>query len=358
MDRERLVKTFCELVKIPSESPNDQEFISYMEKLLKKEGASTAVDAFGNLVAYFPAKGSESTEPVMFCCHADTVKPGKGIQPVIDGNIIRSKGDTILAADDKAGVAEVIEMLRSAKKHPPIEFLLARCEEISGGGAEHLDRKLIRSKMGYVIDMDTPDEIVTGGPTYFVLHVKYKGRSAHAGMAPEKGISAIQAAAVAVSRLRLGRIDEESTANVGVMKGGQNMNSIPEDLEIYAECRSLDDKKSHALAEEMTQIFQKAAEEFGTHVSIEKKTVLACYNIPKDSKVVTIAAKAMEKNGIKPDIKAIAGGTDATHLNHYGIQTAALGIGARQMHSTEEHAVIDEMVATTKVIITIVEDLA
>lgn len=358
MDKERLISSFCDFVKIPSESPNDQEFIKYMENLLKKEGANTILDAFGNLLARFEAKNSSSQEPILFCCHADTVRPGVGIQPVVEQEFIRSKDETILGADDKAGIAEVVEMLRSAKKHPPIEFLIVRCEEISPGGAENLDYKLIKSKMGYVIDMDTPDEIVIGGPTYYVLHVIYKGKSAHAGMCPEKGISAIQAATTAISRLKLGRIDLESTSNVGVIKGGQNMNSIPEDLEIYAECRSLDNSKAEKIAEEMTNIFKKSAEEFGAHVSIERTTSLEAYQIASDSKVVQIAVNAMLKNGIKPDIKSIAGGTDATHLNHYGIQTAALGIGARQMHSTDEYAVIEEMVATTKIITTIVEDLA
>ena len=358
MDKERLINTFCDLVKIPSESPNDQDFVAYMAKLLKKEGADIIHDAFGNLLARFEAKNSNSKEPIMFCCHADTVKPGIGIQPIIENGIIRSKGDTILGADDKAGIAEVLEMLRSAKKHPPIEFLVVRCEEISPGGAENLDHKLLRSKMGYVIDMDTPDEIIIGGPTYFVLHVKYKGKSAHAGVCPEKGISAIHAASVAISRLKLGRIDEDSTANVGIIKGGKNMNSIPEDVEVFAECRSLDDKKAHKLADEMTKIFKQTAEEFGAQVSIERTTALEAYKIPEDSLVVQIAVKAMEKNNITPAVKSIAGGTDATHLNHYGIQTAVLGIGARLMHSTEEHAVIDEVVATTKIIISIVEDLA
>ena len=358
MDKERLVNTFCDLVKIPSETPNDQEFIAYMAKLLKEEGAEIVHDAFGNLLAKFAAKNSNSKEPIMFCCHADTVKPGIGIQPIVENGIVRSKGDTILGADDKAGIAEVLEMLRSAKKHPPIEFLVVRCEEVSPGGAENLDYKLLKSKMGYVIDMDTPDEIIVGGPTYFVLHVKYKGKAAHAGVCPEKGISAIQAACVAISRLKLGRIDEGSTANIGVIKGGKNMNSIPEDLEIFAECRSLDDKKAHQIADEMTTIFTQSAKEFGAHVSVERTTALEAYKIPEDSRVVQIAIKAMEKNNIKAAVKYIAGGTDATHLNHYGIQTAALGIGARQMHSTKEHAIIDEIVATTKIIITIVEDLA
>jgi len=233
-----------------------------------------------------------------------------------------------------------------------------RCEEISPGGAENLDYKLIKSKMGYVIDMDTPDEIVIGGPTYFVLHVKYKGRSSHAGTSPEKGISAIQVASLAISRLKLGRVGKGTTANIGIIKGGKNMNSIPEDTEIFAECRSLNDETAKELANEMTNTFQQAAEEMGASVSIERSTALNAYSIPTDSKVVQLAVKALEKNGIKPDVKAIAGGTDATHLNHMGIQTAVLGIGCRQMHSTEEYAVIDEMVATTNVLITLVEDMA
>jgi tripeptide aminopeptidase len=136
------------------------------------------------------------------------------------------------------------------------------------------------------------------------------------------------------------------------------MNSIPEDAEIFAECRSLDDNTSNKLADEMTEIFKKAGEEFGAHVSVERNTVLKTYSIPKDSKVVQLAVKAIEKQGIKPDVKAIAGGTDATHFNHYGIQTAVLGIGARKMHSTEEHAIIDEMSATANIMISLVEDLA
>ncbi|MCX6112791.1 MAG: M20/M25/M40 family metallo-hydrolase [Proteobacteria bacterium] len=358
MDNERLINTFCDFVKIPSETPNDREFILYMGKLLKKEGAEIVNDTFGNLLARFEAKNSNSKEPVLFCCHADTVKPGVGIQPVIENGVIKSKGDTILGADDKAGIAEIVEMLRSAKKHPPIEFLIARCEETGPSGAENLEHGFLKSKKGYVIDMDAPGEIIIGGPTYFVLHVKYKGRSAHAGVCPEKGISAIQAAAVAVSRLKLGRIDEGSTTNVGTIKGGQNMNSIPADLEIFAECRSLNDKKARQIADEMTKIFEQAGKEFGAQVSVQRTTTLEAYEIPKDSKVVQLAVKAMEKNNIKPDVKSIAGGTDATHLNHYGIQTAVLGVGARLVHSTEEYAIIDEMVATTKIITSIVEDLA
>jgi tripeptide aminopeptidase len=360
LDTKRLVNTFCEFVKIPSESPEDKEFVAYMEDLLKKEGAKTQKDEFGNLLARFEAKNSDKTEPVLFCCHADTVKPGIGIEPVVDWDkgIIKSKGETILGADDKAGIAEVLEMIRTVDKRPPIEFLIVRCEEISPGGAENLDFGMIKSKMGYVLDMDTPEEVVIGGPSYLVINVKYKGKSAHAGMCPEQGISAIQTACLAISKLQLGRIDEGSTANVGIVKGGQNMNSIPENVEISAECRSLDHKKANSICQNMVKIFQDAATATGAKVDVEIFTSLEAYSIPEDSTVVKLAAKAVEKIGLKPDVKAIAGGTDATHLNHHGIQTAVLGIGAHQMHSTDEFALIDQMLASTKIISGIVEDLA
>ena len=360
MDTKRLIETFCDFVRIPSESPDDKEFISYMEGLLKKEGAQTQKDDFGNLLARFEAKNSNKTEPVLFCCHADTVKPGIGIEPVVDWDkgLIRSKGETILGADDKAGIAEVLEMIRTVSKRPPIEFLVVRCEEISPGGAENLDFSMLKSKIGYVLDMDAPEEVVIGGPTYLVLKIKYKGKSSHAGVSPEKGISAIQAACLAISKLQLGRIDEGSTANVGIIKGGQNMNSIPEDVEISAECRSLDHENANSICQNMAKIFQDAANSTGAKVSIDVSCSLEAYSIPKDAEVVKLAAKAIEKNGLKADIKAIAGGTDATPLNHEGIQTAVLGIGAHQMHSTDEFAVIDEMFASTKIISSIVEDLA
>jgi tripeptide aminopeptidase len=360
MDSKRLIDTFCEFVKIPSESPEDREFVAYMEELLKKEGAKTQKDEFGNLLAKFEAKNSNKKEPVLFCCHADTVKPGIGIEPVVDWDkgIIRSKGETILAADDKAGIAEVLEMIRTVDKRPPIEFLIVRCEEISPGGAENLDFKMISSKIGYVLDMDAPEEVVIGGPTYLVIKAKYKGKAAHAGMCPEQGISAIQTACLAISKLQLGRIDEGSTANVGIIKGGQNMNSIPEDVEISAECRSLDHKNANSICQNMIKIFQDAANATGAKLNIEVSSSLEAYSIPKDAPVVKLAVKAIEKNGLKADVKAIAGGTDATHLNHMGIQTAVLGIGAHQMHSTDEFALIDQMIATTKIISSIVEDLA
>lgn len=353
-----MVKTLCELVKIPSESPNDREFIAYMQALLEKEGAKTELDSYGNLIAKFPAKNSSSKESLFFCCHADTVKPGVGIKPIVESNIIKSDGTTILGGDDKAGIAEVLEMLKIAKKHPPIEFIIVRCEEILPSGAEFLDTSLLDSKYGYIIDMDEPRELVIGGPTYIVITAKIKGRTAHSGMAPEKGISAIHCACKAITELRLGRLDPNTTANVGIIRGGQNMNSIPEETEVVAECRSTDDKTAWAVAEEMKRTFQKVAKEFGAEVTVEFKTSLKAYSIPKDSKVVQIAVSAMKKHGVEPDVKIITAGTDAAHLNQKGLLTGVLGMGVHMMHGLEEYAVISEMEQTVKIITTIVEELA
>jgi len=360
IDKGRLIKTFCELVRIPSVSPDDKEFIAYMEKLLKKEGAkSTTIDTFGNLIARFDAKNSSSKDAVLFSCHGDTVSPGIGIEPVVEEKVIRSKGDTILGGDDKGGIAEIVEMLRSAKKHPPLEIVITRCEEIVPAGAEMLDYSLLKSKMGYVIDMDAPSDVIIGGPTAFFVTVKFKGKPAHAGVYPEKGISAIQVLAEAISNLKLGRLDEGSTANVGVVKGGTASNVIPEDAELEVECRSLDDKKAREILKEMKTVFNNAAKKFGAGVEIKEETALVAYSIPKDSKVVQITINAMKKNGIKEDVKSMAGGTDATHINLQGkIPTVVLGIGGRMYHSTDEYIVIDEMVAVANVITTIVEDLA
>ena len=360
MDTERLISTFCELVKIPSESPNDQEFISYVEKFLKIEGAKTRLDDYGNLIVKFKEKKSKNKNSIAFCCHADTVKPGKNIKPIVDREkgIIRSNGKTILGADDKAGIAEVIEMIRAAEKHPPIEIIITRCEEIGSIGAKNLDFSLIESKNAYVLDMDAPDELVIGEATHIHMDVTFTGKGAHSGVEPENGISSILAAVEALHNMKLGRLDPQSTANVGMIEGGEARNSIPEITKLKAECRSLDHKKALATADEMEQIFKKAAQDFGTKVEIERNIVSNGYTIPKDSPIVITYVEALKKNGVTPDIKHITAGTDAGLLNEKGISAVVVGIGCRKIHSKEEYAIISEMEKTTNTLVTLVEGLA
>lgn len=360
MNTERLISTFCELVKIPSESPNDQEFLSYVEKFLKIEGSKTRYDAYGNLIIKFKAKNSDSKIPIAFCCHADTVKPGKGIKPIIDRDkgIIKTDGTTILGADDKAGIAEIIEVIRASEKHPPIEIVLTRCEEIGSLGAKNLDFSLIEAKDAYVLDMDSPEEVVIGEATHIHIDVTYTGKGAHSGVEPEKGLSALLTAVEAIHKMKLGRIDKESTANVGVIQGGEARNSIPETTKIMAECRSMDNKKALSIADEMESIFRTAAKDSGAKVEILRDVVSSGYVLPKDSKIVNTFVEALKKNNVKADIKTITAGTDAGAFNEHGINAVVVGIGCRDIHSKGEYAIISEMEKITNTLITLVEDLA
>ena len=358
MDTERLIGTFRELVKIPSESPNDQEFITYMEKFFKMEGGRAKKDAYGNLIVKFPAKNSKNTTTIGFACHADTVKPGVGIKPIVDGDVIRTDGTTILAADDKAGIAEIIEMIRCAEKHPPIEVILCRCEEIGSLGSVNLDYSMLDSKFAYVLDLEFVNQVVIGGPSYITMDVFYTGKASHAGMAPEKGISSILAASKAISRLRLGKLEDNMTANVGMIEGGEVRNGVPEHTKVMAECRALEHVKALNLAEEMEKVFREAAKEVGAEIKIEKKEALRAYYLSPDSDVVKIACSAIAKHDLKPETLVIKGGTDATHFNSHGIPTAVLGAGYRDIHTCKETLIIKEAEIITKVLIDIVEGLA
>jgi tripeptide aminopeptidase len=357
MNSQRLITTFCDLVTVPSETPNDREFVSHLEKLFKKEGAHTRTDAYGNLVAKFPSKNSKNNEPVAFCCHADTVKPGIGIRPVKENGIIRSTGDTILGADDKAGIAVMLEMIRSASKHPPIELIITRCEEIGTEGSTNLDYSLISAKFAYVLDEEAVDEIIVGAPTKLAFYVEYKGVSAHASE-PENGVSAILGATKAIAKMKLGRLDHESTANVGVIEGGEVVNGIPSKAKVIAECRSCDHNKALKIAKEMEDIFRDSAKETGTTVEIKTEIKYVAFLLPEDSKVVQLALLALKKNGIDAKIKVITGGLDANNLNKNGIQTAALGVGYREIHTKKEYLIVKDMETMANTVIDIVEGLA
>jgi len=358
MNRENFISTFCDLVKIPSEAPHDVEFISHMEKFFKAEGGKTHKDKYGSLVVKFAAKNSKSTSTIGFVCHADTVKPGMNIKPIIDGDIIRTDGSTVLGADDKAGIAGIIEILRSAKKHPPIEAIITRCEEPGSLGAINLDYSLIDSKMAFVLDMEYLNELVVGGPTIISIEANYKGRPAHAGVAPDKGISSILAASKAISRLRLGKIDDETTANVGTITGGEMRNIVPENTKVVAECRCLSHEKAEKLADEMEEIFKQGAREVGADVVIDRKMVLKAYMLSDKSDVVKHAKNSLTKLGVNPKVTVTRGGTDATYLNAHGIPTAVLGVGYRDNHSCNEHLIIKEAETMVKAMVDMVEGMA
>jgi len=351
---ERMINQFMEMVQIDSESGYEENFINYLIEEFKKLGGEPYKDSYGNLIVKFDGRGTgEKKEPIILSCHADTVQPGKGIEPVLKDGVIRSKGNTILAADDKAGIAEMLEALREAKEMPPLEVTITKEEEVGLLGVKNLEFSKLTAKKGFLLDNDTLDTIVIGGPSYFAIDVKIKGRSAHAGMEPEKGINAIYAAAKAISALKLGRLDEETTANVGVIKGGIIRNGVPDYADFLAECRSLNHEKAQKLADEMVQIMKQEVEKAGAEVEIVVNNLCKAVDIPEDSGTVLTSKKALKTVGINAETTFITGFTDASIFNNKNIEMAVVGIGAKLEHSTDEHIYVDDMIKAKNMVLEI-----
>ena len=350
---ERMIQQFMEMVQIDSESGNEARFIDYLLGEVKAVGGSAALDDYGNLIATFEAVGCEGAEPILLSCHADTVKPGVGIEPVIVDGIIRSQGDTILGADDKAGIAEAFEALRVADVRPPIEFAVSRQEEVGLLGVKAMDFECITARRGFLLDNDTLETIIIGGPTYFAIDVEIAGRSAHAGMEPEKGINAIQAAAKAITALQIGRIDEETTANVGVINGGLIRNGVPDTCTFLAECRSADHDKAVELAKEMVSKIKDEIEGAGAKVNVVVDEMCRAVEISEDAWPVRISKEALATVGIQAEAVFMTGFTDASIYNNRGIEMAVIGIGAQNEHSTDECIAIEDMEKSVTVLVEI-----
>jgi len=356
---QRIAKQFCDMVRIDSESGDEAQFIDYLKELFEKDlGADCVLDAFGNLIARVAGKNSEKTTPVLLCSHADTVKPGTGIEPIIKDGIISSAGDTVLGADDKAGIAEIFEAVLTAEQRPPIEILITRSEEIGLIGAKNVDCSMLQAKMGFVIDGDEPDTITIGGPSHVSIDIEIIGKAAHAGMEPEKGISAIRVAARAITSMPEGRIDEETTANIGIIQGGVIRNGVPEKAMIKAECRSLNHDKCMRQAEIIRDAFEAAADEFGAKVKVNLDLEYEAFQISDTAPVVQVAKQVIASAGLQPRTAVITGGTDALVLSRRGITSVVLGYGGKKEHSNEEWIAIASMEQEVAIIRHLLQTLA
>jgi tripeptide aminopeptidase len=352
------INTFFNMVRISSESGNEGEFIDYLKDLFSNElAAQCVVDEHGNLIAKVPPKNSGSSEPVLFGVHADTVKPGKGIEPVLEKGVISSRGDTILGADDKAGITALFEAVRTAVCRPPVEIAVTRGEEVGLSGVKNLDFAALKSKTGFVIDSDKINEVIVGGPSYMSITVNITGRSAHAGIEPEKGASSIKAAAYAISMLKEGWVDEETTVNTGIIHGGEVLNSVPEKTEVRVECRSKKHEKCIAQSSLIKKIFETAAESVGVKADVDMELQIKCYSIPGDSKSVMLAVSALKNVGIESDVRTICGGTDAAVYNEKGIETVVMGMGVQKAHTRDERIEVSDLRKTINYIQCLLNDL-
>ncbi|MEM3489244.1 MAG: M20/M25/M40 family metallo-hydrolase [Nitrososphaerota archaeon] len=341
---ERLIKVFCELVSISSESGEEREFIEYLKNKLQQEfNGQCWVDSYGNLICRIPSKNSSALESLMLAAHADTVKPGKDIKPVVRDGIIYSSGDTVLGADCKAGIAEILEAVLSAPRHPPLEIVITREEEIGFIGAKNLDYSLITAKRGVLVDMDALDALVIGGPSHMLIDIEITGRAAHAGMEPEKGISAIKAASLAIATLKDGRIDHETTSNFGLIQGGLIRNGVPEKCAIKAEVRSLNHSKCVALSNIYKEVFEVMARSIGAKADVSMNLAYKATRFPENALMVQVAKRALQSIGIEPKVMVITGGLESAIYNEKGIEIIPIGNGVKNEHSTSENLPVEDM---------------
>jgi tripeptide aminopeptidase len=354
---QRLVDLFCEMVRIDSPSGHEDAFLDHMGGWFERElGASCRRDAYGNLIAQLDAV--DSNAPAVFLAgHGDTVQPGEGIEPVVEDGTIRSAGETILGADDKAGIAAIIEAVRTAARRPAVDLVITKGEEVGLLGAKHLDASLLRADIGIVVDSELLDTVILGGPTHATLDIEIVGKAAHAAM-PEEGISAIRVAAQAITRFSEGKLDEETVANVGTIHGGLIRNGVPEKVTIQAECRSLNHAKCEAQARTMQEAFESAAREAGAVANVEVEFAYHATQVPENAPLVRAAKAAITASGLEPKTQVILGGTDALVMGSKGIEAVVVGFGGKAAHSTDEHIRVDELEKAAEILRRFLERLA
>lgn len=349
MNGMRVLDTFLDLVRIDSPSGHEAAVAAYCERALRDAGCSVRFDGTapitgsdtGNLVAVLPATPGCSGS-IALSAHMDTVEPGRGVRPVVDGGIVRSSGDTILGADDKAGIAAIIEAVRSVAEtgapHPEVTVVLTVREEDSLVGSTAVDPATFpEGAFCYVLDAGgDPGTIILGSPCHYEFEAAFKGRASHAGAAPEEGRSAIAMAAAAVAAMPLGRIDELTTANVGAIEGGTAVNVVPERCVVHGECRSIEPSRACAVRAEIERACEQAAERFGGDFEVRWSFDYDATNYAPDDDIAVRAARAAEACGLVPVMANSGGGADANAFATKGVAAITLGIGMTNYHALDE----------------------
>ena len=373
INHERLAAVFTTLCEIDSPSKQEARVAAYLKSLFQNMGAEVFEDDSaaktgsdcGNLFVRFP-DGGLKRDPVFFNCHMDTVLPAVGVKVRREGEIFTSAGDTVLGSDDKAGIATLIEVMRTLQEknipYSPVEFVLTTCEEVGLLGVKALDPINIKAKMGYALDSSGINRVIVGAPAANRITIEIKGIAAHAGLSPEKGISAIHLAAKAIARLTLGKLDSESTANLGVIKGGTASNIIPESVQIQGEVRSHRIELLEAYTENIRSVFQQEVDSWhdpdGKIIGRPSLnfTIIDDYPVLKldrASDVIQRVEAAAAELGRKMDYVVAGGGSDANIFNSYNIECAILSTGMDKVHSTQETIKLSDMALTAELIMAI-----
>jgi len=356
INRDRLVSTFLEFVQIDSPSGQEEEIARCLMAALKSLDLLVVRDKTGNVIGRLAGEG----QPILLSAHMDTVRPGRGVKPFIKDGIVTSDGTTILGADDKSGVAVILEVLRVLVEqdlpHPPLEVALTVSEEKGLKGAKELDLTTLRAQEGIVLDSGGEiGTIVVSAPSQEKIRAVVHGKAAHAGVEPEKGINAIVVAAEAVAAMPLGRIDEETTANIGRIQGGTATNIVPNRAEIAGEARSHDERKLEAQVQAMTEALKKAASQHRATVEIDVKRSYSTFKLSEEDGIVRRAVAAARTLGLTPALVPSGGGSDANVFNAGGIATINISAGMAKVHTTEERIAVADMVKCAEFLLAILE---
>lgn len=351
IDKKRVLAEFLELIAIPCSTHDERQIGDLLTKRLQELGGTVREDKAGeaiggncgNLVADFPATdGLEALPTVMLTAHMDCVEPCAGIHPVTEDGIIRSDGTTILGADDKAGVTAILEALRQLREHAiphgPLQVVFTVAEENGVHGSQHLDSSLLHADMGFTLDTHGhPGVMSYKAPGKNQIHIHIAGKAAHAGVEPENGINAIQAAGVLLADAPQGRIDVETTCDIGRIAGGSATNVVADSCDIYYESRSRDKEKLERITQRIIDHFRLGEESTGCKITAEVSPDYGPYEIAKDAPAIKAAARAAEKLGFPVELEESGGGSDANHFNTYGVPTVVLGVGMTNCHTKDEY---------------------
>ena len=366
VNQDRLLNTFFALIAFNTPSRSEEAASKWAASYLQNIGFTCRWDdagekvngSVGNLFAF--KKGTVADAPsIFFSSHLDTVEPTPNLTWEVDGDTIRSTSDTILGADDKCGVAPILEAMtllhESGEAHGDIQIILTICEEIGLVGAKLIDTADIHAQYGFVLDSGPPiGSLLHSAPSQNSLLVTIEGVPSHAGSSPEKGISAIVAASKAISKMTLGRIDSETTANIGTITGGSGRNVVPAKVVIHAEARSMNAEKLAEQTRHMVTIFEQEAAAMGAKATVEVTEQYHTYRLNDDDAVIRLARQAGEMCGFTVATRPTGGGSDANFFNRKGVPTTVLATGMQKVHTHDEFCSIQAMVQDAEWVVAIV----
>lgn len=374
IQKERALNQFMELVKIDSVSLNEHDVALYLTEHFtqlgyeviedKKSAAAVPKSNSGNIVVRIPGVGSMANNPIIILeAHMDTVEPGNGVKPSIsaDGKYVVSDGTTILGADDKAGIAQILEVeaiLRENKlDHAPLELLFTISEEIGILGAFNVDTDIVKGKMAYVLDGgDGPGTAIIGGPDFYDIDGRIIGRASHAGVAPEKGISSIQVMGEAIANMNLLKIDEDTTTNIGRIICDYPTNVVPEVTTFELEVRSLSNEKGKAQCDHVIGALQAAADKYGATLEVNIAQSLHAYHLSDENSVIQHYKAMCARHNIEYKGYVVRGGTDVSGLTYCGIEAICIAAGGEFAHELRERLIIDEFLANIQQVLWLVTE--